>query len=423
MESSVGKRVNVVKALDCGCRIASCAVLLFMVVLLIVSRSPFGEKLPAWLAAGSFLRKYLIPILCSAAVGYLTNAIAIWMLFKPYEPHRFWPQGVIPRQKASFGRELGILIPQYLLQPEKISAQIGKVALEYLQDSSFGERIRDYVKSFLARHSDKLAHVVVPYVQKVTAEAIRDNLTRETFDRLCRMVVHNFMTDPDTRAKTVQGAVALFRDLLPEFSGELETMIARRVAEAFRREHPVLNLLKEKFSSTTVEDEVREFWRRSEEDLLEELEEEETQAKIAEFFSRALQKGKAWTERPENAGKIEEFLLERREAAERYAADYLAAKIPALADELLSGDAFWVMLQEKALPALQLYVVRQLRGDGDSLLKKIDIPKKIEDAVGRMDMAQLHRFVVQASNDNLTVLQVLGFFLGGAAGVIMSFVL
>ena len=46
MGSDTGKKLNVVKAVDCGCRIASCAVLLFMVVLLIVSRSPFEEKLP-----------------------------------------------------------------------------------------------------------------------------------------------------------------------------------------------------------------------------------------------------------------------------------------------------------------------------------------------------------------------------------------
>ena len=81
------------------------------------------------------------------------------------------------------------------------------------------------------------------------------------------------------------------------------------------------------------------------------------------------------------------------------------------------------MLQEKALPALQLYVVRQLRGDGDTLLAKINLPGKIENAVDRMDMKQLHRFVVRASNDNLTVLQILGFFLGGAAGAVMAFVL
>lgn len=417
------KKTPAVKVIDRCCRIVSCAVLLFMLALLIVSRTSAGEQLPGWLASGSLLRKYLLPVLSSAAVGYLTNAVAIWMLFKPYEKHWFWPQGVIPGRKKSFGRELGILIPQYLLQPEKISARIGRVALQYLKDPLFVQRIRVYVKSFLARNSGRLANVVVPYVQGLTVRAIRDNMTHEKFDRFCQTVIRNFLTDADTRAKTVRGAVGLFRDLLPGFSGDLQKMVAAKVAESFRREHPFLNWFKENFTDSSVEDEVNDFWRRGEKELLDELERKETQEKIAGYFSRGLLMAKEWAERPENSEKIDAFLLERRTAAEKYAEAYLAEKVPLFADEILAADSFWTMLQEKALPALQLYVVKQLRGGGDTLLAKIDLPGKIENAVEKMDMEQLHHFVVRASDDNLTVLQVLGFFLGAAAGVITSFVL
>ena len=414
---------NIIKLIDFGCRIVSCAVLLFMVLLLIISKTPLAEQMPGWLNEGSFLRNYLIPILCSAAVGYLTNAIAIWMLFKPYEKHWYWPQGVIPSQKKSFGRELGILIPQYLLQPEKISAQIGKIALQYLKDPLFVQKIRNYVKSFLDKNSGRLAGFIVPYVQELTVQAIRDNLTYDKFNSFCQIIVNNFTSDAETRAKTVQGIVALFRDLLPEFSGDLQKMVADRVAESFRKEHPFFYWAKEKFSNKSVEDEVYIFWRRGEKELLDELGKKDTQEKIAGYFTRTLIMAKAWTERAENAAKIEQFLLERRGAAERYAGEYLAEKIPAFADDILSRDSFWIMLQEKALPALQLYVVKQLRGEGDTLLTKIDLPGKIENAVDKMNMEQLHHFVVQASNDNLTLLQILGFFLGAAAGLIMSFVI
>ena len=417
------EKTNWIKAVDCICRIASCVILIFMVVLLIVSRTPAGGYLPGWLAAGGFVRKYLIPVLSSAAVGYLTNAIAIWMLFRPYKKHWFWPQGVIPSQKKSFGHELGILIPQHLLQPEKISAQIGKVALQYLKDPLFVQKIRDYVKSFLARQSDKVAAVVVPYIQKLTVQALRDNLTHEKFCQFCQLVTHKFLNDDETRKKTVQTAVALFKDLLPGFSNDLKKLVAARVANSFRQEHPILSWFKDNLSGNSVEDEVESFWRNGEKELLESLEQQETQEKIAGYFAKALLKGKAWTERPENAAEIDRFLLERRKSAEKYVGDYLAEKIPVFADEILSSDSFWTMLEEKALPALQLYVVRQLRGDGDSLLAKINISGKIEDAVDRMNMKQLHHFVVKASNDNLTILQVFGFFLGAAAGVIMALVL
>jgi len=423
MEQFAEKKNNAVKLIDRGCQIASCVILLFMVLLLIVSKTPAGVYLPGWLAAGSAMRKYLIPIFSSAAVGYLTNAIAIWMLFRPYEKHWFWPQGVIPSQKKSFGHELGILIPQHLLQPEKISAQIGKIALLYLKDPLFVQRIRVYVKSFLAQHSDKLAKIVVPYAQNLTVQAIRDTMTREKFNQFCQMVTNNFLTDSDTRTQTVHGAVALIKDLLPNFSKDLKTALAKRVADSFRQEHPILSWCKENFTKTTVADEVEAFWCKGEEELLAALDEKKTQEKIAEYFTSVLLMSKAWTEREENSEKIDRFLLERRQSTEKYASDYLAEKIPSLADELLSSDSFWLMLQEKALPALQLYVVRQLRGEGNSLLTKVDLPGKIEDAVDKMNTKQLHQFVIQASNNNLTVLQILGFFLGGAAGVIMAFVI
>ena len=417
------KKTNWIKIIDLACRISSCVILIVMAVLLIVSKTPAGNHLPGWLAAGGLVRKYLIPVFSSAAVGYLTNAVAIWMLFCPYDKKWYWPQGVIPRQKKRFGHELGILIPQHLLQPEKISAQIGKVALQYLKDPLFVQKIRDYVKSFLARQSGRLAEAVTPWIQKLTVQALRDNLTHDKFDQFCQLVTHNFLHNAETRAKTVQTAVALFKDLLPGFSEDLKKVVAERTADSFRKEHPILSWFKDNLSGSSVEDEVEKFWCNGEKELLGSLERKETQEKIAGYFAQALLAVKAWTELPENSAKIDQFLLERRQSAEKYVSNYLAERIPVFADEILSSDSFWTMLEEKALPALQLYVVRQLRGDGDSLLAKIDIPGKIEDAVDKMNMKELHQFVVKASNDNLTVLQVFGFFLGAAAGVVMALVL
>lgn len=413
-------KANVLKIIDLACKTASCVILLFMVMLLIVRKTPAAAYLPDCLSDGSFIRKYLIPVCASAAVGYLTNAIAIWMLFKPYEKHWFWPQGVIPRQKKNFGRQLGILIPQHLLQPEKISARIGQIALQYLKDPVFIRKIREYVKTFLAQHNDIIARAVVPYIQDLTVQAIRDTMTMENFNRVCQTLTQKYLSDPAARKKTVQTAVALFKDLLPNFSADLKQAIARKVAESFRKEHPIISWFKDNLSDTSVQDEVENFWSRGEAELLENLEQQETQEKIAQYFAKALVQVRGWTERPENAAKIEQFLQEKQESVKQYVAAYLEEKIPVFADQLLSSDSFWLMLQEKALPAVQLYVVKQLRGDGNSLLARIDIPGKIENAVEKMDMAQLHRFVVQASNDNLTLLQIFGFVLGAAAGIIMS---
>ena len=419
----MAKGNRALKLLNRLCATASWLIVAAMAALLALKWIPDAEAVREFCSARTWIGRYLLPILASAAVGYLTNAIAIWMLFKPYEKHWFWPQGVIPRQKRNFGHELGILIPQHLLQPEKISAQIGRIALQYLKDPAFIRRVREYVKQFLQRHSDRLSGVVVPYVQDIAVRAVRENFTEEQFHLVCRKIADRFLQDREEREKTVATVTEIVKQLLPEFSAELKSAVAEKVAEAFRREHPVLNIMNDIFSKKTVRDEVDEFWRKGEAELLDSLAVPETRERIAGFIDRARRAGLDRARTPENAPAVREFLADKRNIAEEYVRRYLAERIPRLADEILSGDGFWTMLREKALPALQLYVVKQLRGDGGSILAKVDIPGRIEKAVADMDVEELHRFVVQASNDNLTLLQVLGFFLGGIAGVVMALVL
>ena len=297
------------------------------------------------------------------------------------------------------------------------------MALQYLKDPVFIEKIRAYVQSFLARRGDIIARTLVPYMQDLTVQAIRDAMTLEKFNRFCQAMTQKFLTDSAAREKTVRTAVEIFKELLPGFSADLKQVITAKIAESFRKEHPLVSWFKDNLSRNSVQDEVEDFWRNGERELLDNLEQQETQEKIAGYFARILQGCKEWTERQENAEKIERFLQEKQESVRQSVSTYLEAKIPVLADQLLGSDSFWIMLQEKALPGIQLYVVKQLRGDSDSLLARIDIPGKIENAVDNMDMEQLHHFVIQASNDNLTLLQIFGFVLGAAAGIIMSLVI
>ena len=67
-------------------------------------------------------------ILLSAAIGYITNYIALQMLFKPFErdgwhwlsicTFGYWKQGLVPKNKKSIGVEIGRQIETKLLPPE-----------------------------------------------------------------------------------------------------------------------------------------------------------------------------------------------------------------------------------------------------------------------------------------------------------------
>ena len=104
----------------------------FLVVQLLFASCGYREFFPSWLLS------YLAPVLLSGAVGYLTNWIAIEMIFRPYEPKKWlplWRQGLIPRNKPSIARKVGEKVGNELLSPEKIAAELSNHLMEWMQRS------------------------------------------------------------------------------------------------------------------------------------------------------------------------------------------------------------------------------------------------------------------------------------------------
>ena len=134
------------------------------------------------IAGPEWFRLYLFPVLLSAAVGYLTNYIAIEMLFKPYERWEFhwirlatfglWRQGMVPANKDKIGRVLGEEIPQRLLNPEAISAELCETAAGFTSNPAFIERIRKSVQVLLNHHKERIAAFLVPQIQSSLKEAL-----------------------------------------------------------------------------------------------------------------------------------------------------------------------------------------------------------------------------------------------------------
>lgn len=71
--------------------------------------------------------KYIVPILVGAVIGYITNWLAIKMLFRPYTEKRFlgipipFTPGLIPKEMNRIAKSIGDTIGEYLLSPEIVS--------------------------------------------------------------------------------------------------------------------------------------------------------------------------------------------------------------------------------------------------------------------------------------------------------------
>ena len=107
----------------------------------------FGASLAGHMP--SWLSRWALPVLVAAAIGYVTNWLAILMLFKPYEKHKWlfvWPQGLLPRNKANMAREIGNKVGTELLPPKALIDEFEGEVRGYLSRPEVMERMQQMVK-------------------------------------------------------------------------------------------------------------------------------------------------------------------------------------------------------------------------------------------------------------------------------------
>ena len=89
-----------------------------------------------------------LTVFFGALAGGLTNAIAIWMLFHPYEPKGLRPfklQGAIPKNKARMAKSIGRMVGQRLLTPDDVVARLSDPAVR----EAFDRAVTGYVARVL----------------------------------------------------------------------------------------------------------------------------------------------------------------------------------------------------------------------------------------------------------------------------------
>lgn len=139
----------------------------------------------------AFVSVWFLPVLTAAAVGYLTNYVAIWLLFKPYHRVRWLNnlQGVIPSQQASLAESLGKEIPENLLPPDELVTRLNDMVSEYLENPELITDIRSKVNYYVIRRKSEVAAVVMPYIESAVSSALESSITPENaktlFDSPC----------------------------------------------------------------------------------------------------------------------------------------------------------------------------------------------------------------------------------------------
>ena len=366
-----------------------------------------------------WIRNWLMPILTAAAVGYLTNWIAIWLLFRPYEKKCFFIQGVIPRNKDELGSELGQIIPQYLLKTEDLSDQLGNMVREYLQNPILLEDLRNQVNVFFRKNSAKIAAFLLPYIENAIRRAIRENLTAEKLGILYDKIVVRYLEEEKNRVFLAAGIVAELKENSSGLTQILRDNLRTGVKEYVRNEHPLLvNFFNADEFAAQLVDYLN--WRRIQTQLEAKLDEAETYEAISKGLVHLTLKLHDYLNSPEAVVQLESFIAVYRENAAVFLKQYLSEKIPEIVDYWLRQNELWEAVS-KLVPHAQVFVSKKLRQDGHLLISKLDLSGKIESSVKKMNMAELHQMINHASGKHLTIIQLLGYLLGALAGFLLIF--
>lgn len=147
-------------------------------------RKPFllryGYAPPEW------LDKVAMPILVAGAIGYLTNRLAIEMLFKPYRRTNrhllpwltfgYWKQGLVPRNKAKIAEVVGKQAEGRFIDPAKLADDVCAAVGTALSDPHVAEAVREAAKRQIDAHGGEIAEAVSVHVRRAVSRQIAERL-------------------------------------------------------------------------------------------------------------------------------------------------------------------------------------------------------------------------------------------------------
>ncbi|GHV52622.1 hypothetical protein AGMMS49579_10190 [Spirochaetia bacterium] len=147
---------------------------------------------------------WIIPPLAGAIIGYITNVVAIRMLFRPLKAIRvcgvrlpFTP-GILPRQRHQLAESIGRMVERELLTPEIIRERLGR---EDVQEK-LKAQIALYTGGLLAAPLEKILHPQTgggSGVSGLILSFIRDFFYSENFDRLFDSLLRSLLESPGAK--------------------------------------------------------------------------------------------------------------------------------------------------------------------------------------------------------------------------------
>lgn len=387
--------------------------LTFLYVIAEAVSSPFGihlaENFPE-----SFAR-WMLPVLTAAAIGYVTNWLAILMLFRPYEPHAWfflWPQGLLPRNKAKMAREIGKKVGTELLPPDTLVAEFETEAHRFLARPEVAIRCRDMLQEMLHTHEADIVRLLVPQIEKSMSEILESLVTPEQIQVFWNETLAPRLNDPETRDWIAQKIVEAINDNAPELvqgiREKLRAYLSRKLTIPDFLKSGVIDFVMDFFADPETIQTMISDWLR----------EEDTMNRFREKLLLVGEKIGEWLHSEDGKRKVQKFTGELKEKARTYIASYLRSALPKLVGEAVSSEKLWTWVERTALPKVKTRLLEYLADNKALLVEKLRLDQRVEDAINAQKIERFHQMLNDLAAQHLSAIQVLGYVLGALVGFI-----
>ena len=376
-----------------------------------------GISLPGWTTS-------LLNVLLSAAVGYITNYIAIEMLFKPYERNfwhplslitfGYWKQGLIPKNKNRIGIEMGQQIETKLLNPEQLADELCVMVMGFIQSRSVIADLRNAIQSLLHSHEKTIVDFLVPQIEKAVATAADTMLTPEKVTVFWKSEIEPFLLKEENRKLISSHIVAGLQRRAPELTEMIKTELQKICQDYLSRKLP-FGIGAETISAGLV---ACIEWNDIQLRLQNKLGEESVSAMLQDELQILVRQMNDWLKSPETMEKINVFIAEMKNKLKTWLHEYLQTALPAMTDEIIDSEKLWAWIENDLLPAAKPKIEALIREQGkDKIIEKLNLSRRISEAVEKQKVEDFHEMINSIAAQHLGAIQVLGYILGLIVGL------
>ncbi len=379
-----------------------------------------GIAVPGWMRGAPFT------ILVSAAIGYITNWIAIEMIFKPYNRtmrHPFawltfgyWKQGLVPKNKDQIAGVMGEQVATRLLQPKKIADDLCSMVGDILKNQSIIASVRDGIQRLISKHNKEIADFLAPKIEAALVAEIDRLVTVEKVEEFWTAHIEPKLQSAETRDEIANIVVAALGKRAPALAAKAKPLIVEAISNYIEEKGGMIGTLLAPLAGTiadfiisrkTIENGLRNW-----------LQSPDTIPMLRDELLQFVKSVRDYVKSDASRGKIGEFVDEIRSTFKNYLHGYIEKNLAGTAGRILDSEDLWNSVAAM-IPQFQPELERLIREKGMPLiLEKLDIQGRIKAAVDNMDVAEFHGMVNEVAAQHLGAIQVLGYILGAIAGAL-----